>query len=136
MSLVYDTSVPNNAGSGGSPLWDKALPATPSTGVLTIPYPMSHIGSKSLRKDNMTDLRTECRFPRCGWREANLTLTASDRLQHPPWAPATSPSAPRTLCQTPCCRARRGGGSAGRPMYSFSSSYRSPQATSTHPEPP
>lgn len=36
-SLVHSTSVPNNPGSGGSLLWDEALPVTPSTEVLTIP---------------------------------------------------------------------------------------------------
>lgn len=39
---------------------------------------MSHVGSKSRSKDNTPDPRTECRFPHCGWREANLMPTASD----------------------------------------------------------
>lgn len=37
MSLVHSTTVPSNAGSGGSLLWDEALPVTPSTEVLTVP---------------------------------------------------------------------------------------------------
>lgn len=37
-SLVHSTGDPSNAGSGCSLLWNEALPATPSTEVLTIPH--------------------------------------------------------------------------------------------------